>query len=132
MYLYICLNSRKGTSSIFSNSLIWGLLSTRPMFFLLRYFQYKKTRTSCSKQKNVFIMLFTSFWPQKVVFSARAKLKLISDQARDLIRNCFEGQPLSLPFKTTRVHPGCWVNRLSQESYHVMIYEEKVRVIERE
>ena len=52
-------------------------------------------------------MLFTSFWPQKVVFSARAKLKLISDQARDLVRNCFEGQPLSVPFKTTHVHPGC-------------------------
>ena len=41
----------------------------------------------------------TSLWPQKVVcgsqiYSARAKLKLISDQARDLVKNCFEGQPL--------------------------------------
>ena len=36
-------------------------------------------------------------WPQKVVFrsqiySAREKLLLISDQARDLVKNCFEGR----------------------------------------
>ena len=41
----------------------------------------------------------TSLWPQKVVcgsqiYSARAKLNLISDQARDLVKNCFEGRPL--------------------------------------
>ena len=28
------------------------------------------------------------------IYSARAKLKLISDQARDLVKNCFEGRPL--------------------------------------
>ena len=49
----------------------------------------------------------TSLWPQKVVcrsqiYSARAKLKLISDQATDL----FEGRPLCVPFKTARLHPG--------------------------
>ena len=37
----------------------------------------------------------TSLWPQKVAFrsqnySARAKLMLISDQARDLVKICFE------------------------------------------
>ena len=37
----------------------------------------------------------TSLWPQKVAFrsqnySARAKLKLISDQARGLVKICFE------------------------------------------
>ena len=39
----------------------------------------------------------TSLWPQKIVcksqiYSARAKLKLISDryQARDLVKNCFK------------------------------------------
>ena len=41
----------------------------------------------------------TSVWPQKVVCrthicSARATLMHISDQARDLVKNCFEGQPL--------------------------------------
>ena len=55
----------------------------------------------------------TSLWPQKVVcgsqiYSARAKLKLISDQARDLVNNCFEGLPLCVPFKTARLHPGSY------------------------
>ena len=45
----------------------------------------------------------TSLWPQKVAFrsqkySARAKLMLISDQARDLVKICFEGQRLC-PFQ---------------------------------
>ena len=49
----------------------------------------------------------TSLWSQKVVcrsqiYSARAKLKLTSDQATDL----FEGRPLCVPFKTARLHPG--------------------------
>ena len=53
----------------------------------------------------------TSLWPQKVVcwsqiYSARAKLKLISDQARDLVKTCFEGRPLYVPFKTAVLLPG--------------------------
>ena len=34
--------------------------------------------------------------------------------------------------KTARLHPGSWINRLCQQSLHVMIYVEKARVIERE
>ena len=50
-------------------------------------------------------------WPQKVVFrsqiySAREKLLLISDQARDLVKNCFEGRSLCVPFKRARPQPG--------------------------
>ena len=134
----------------------------------------------------------TSLWPQKVVFrtqiySARTKLKLISDQARDFgrdpfnqnsnrsdrekrttskggpvfsklfrldrtdplsfgpkfpeilvewiapfVKNCFEGRRPCVPFKTARLHPGSWINRLSEESLHAMIYVEKARVIDRE
>ena len=79
----------------------------------------------------------TSLWPQKVAFrsqnySARAKLMLISDQARDLVKICFEGRRPCVPFKTARLHPGSWINRLCQQSLHVMIYVEKARVIERE
>ena len=134
----------------------------------------------------------TSLWPQKVVFrtqiySARTKLKLISDQARDFgrdpfnqnsnrsdrekrttskggpvfsklfrldrtdplsfgpkfpeilvewiapfVKNCFEGRRACVPFKTARLHPGSWINRLSEESLHAMIYVEKARVIDRE
>ena len=53
----------------------------------------------------------TSLWSQKVVcgseiYSAIAKLKLISDQARDLVKNCFEGRPVWVPFKTARLHRG--------------------------
>ena len=38
----------------------------------------------------------TSLWPQKVrargeIYSARWKFMLISDQAKDLVKNCFEG-----------------------------------------
>ena len=68
----------------------------------------------------------TSLRPQKVVsksqiYSARAKLKLNSDQARDLVKNCFEGRSLCVPFKTAPLHPGSWINRLclcgESESY---------------
>ena len=68
----------------------------------------------------------TSLCPQKVVcksqiYSARAKLQHISDQARDVVKSCFEGWPLCVPFKAARA------------SLHVMmIYEEKARVIEQE
>ena len=49
--------------------------------------------------------------PRKVLFrsqiySASAKLMLISDQARDLVKNCLEaGLSVSL-LKTARLHPG--------------------------
>ena len=62
----------------------------------------------------------------------RAKLMVISDQARDLVKICFEGRRPCVPFKTARLHPGSWINRLCQQSLHVMIYVEKARVIERE
>ena len=53
----------------------------------------------------------TSLWPQKVAFrgqtySARAKLMLISNQARDLVKIGFEGRRPCVPFKTARLHPG--------------------------
>ena len=78
----------------------------------------------------------TSLWPQKVAFrsqnySARAKLMLISDQARDLVKICFEGRRPCVPFKTARLHPGSWINRLCQQSLHVMIYVEKASYWER-
>ena len=64
------------------------------------------------------------------IYSAWAKLMLISDQARDLVKNCFEGRPLCVLFKTDRLHPGSWVNRLCQQSLRVMIYVEKAKVTE--
>ena len=43
-------------------------------------------------------------WPHKVgsrgeIYSARWKLKLISDQAKDLVKNCFEGGGSMSPFQ---------------------------------
>ena len=48
----------------------------------------------------------TSLWPQKVVvrsqiYSARAKLMLTSDQARDLVKNCFERPASMCPFQNS-------------------------------
>ena len=53
----------------------------------------------------------TSLWPQKVVLrsqicSVRAKLTLISDHTRDLVRNCFQGGPPGVPFKTAHLQSG--------------------------
>ena len=46
----------------------------------------------------------TSLWPQKVgsrgeIYSARWKFMLISDQAKDLVKNCFEGGGCISPFQ---------------------------------
>ena len=46
----------------------------------------------------------TSLWPQKVrsrgeIYSSRWKLMLISDQAKDLVKNCFEGGGCMSPFQ---------------------------------
>ena len=57
---------------------------------------------------------------------------LISDQARDLVKNRFEGRRPCVLFKTARLHPGSSINRLCQQSFYVMTYVEKARVIERE
>ena len=47
----------------------------------------------------------------------------ISDQAKDLVKSCFEGRPLCVPFTTAHQHPGSWINWLSQESLHVTMWE---------
>ena len=100
-----------------------------------------KTLISGLRRKGIILLALmqavTSLWPQKVAFrsqnySAGAKLMLISDQARDLVKICFEGRRPCVPFKTARLHPGSWINPLCQQSLDVMIYVEKARVIERE
>ena len=50
-------------------------------------------------------MALTSLWPHKVgstveIYSARWKFMLISDQAKDLVKNCFEGGGYMSPFQT--------------------------------
>ena len=74
-----------------------------------------ETLISGLRQKGIILQalmwVVISLWPQKVVcrtniYSERATLMHISDQARDLVKNCFERQPLCVPFKTARLHPG--------------------------
>ena len=103
--------------------------------------EWMKTLISGLRPKGIILRALmwavTSLWPQKIAFriqnySAREKLMLISDQARHLVKICFEGRRPCVPFKTARLHPGSWINGLCQQSLHVMIYVEKARVIERE
>ena len=46
----------------------------------------------------------SSFYEQN--YSATAKLMLISDQASDIVKICFEGWRPCVPFKTGSLHPG--------------------------
>ena len=55
---------------------------------------------------------------------------LISDQAKDLVKNCFEGEGC-VSFSTAGLYPGSSISRLSvsREKFHVTIYVEKARVL---
>ena len=49
------------------------------------------------------LLAVTSLWPHKVgskveIYSARWKFWLISEQAKDLVKNCFEGGGCMSPF----------------------------------
>ena len=76
----------------------------------------------------------TSLWPQKVAFgsqnySATAKLMLISDQARDLLKVILKAGIYVLSLSKWLVYIWDLESIACQQSLHVMIY---VRVIERE
>ena len=50
------------------------------------------------------LLAVTSLWPHKVgsrgeIYSARWKLMLLSDQAKDVVKNCFEGGGSMSPFQ---------------------------------
>ena len=98
-------------------SLTIGKVYRRPISCSIssHFGQTGETLISGLKRKGIILRALMwavlSLWPQKVVcgsqiYSARAKLKLTSDQARDLVKNCFEGWSLRVPFKTARLHPG--------------------------
>ena len=92
-------------------SLTIGKVCRRPICNRIssHFGQTGETLISGLRRKNIILTILralmwgvTSLWLQK----ARAKLKLISDQARDLVKNCIEGRPLRVPFKTAHLHPG--------------------------
>ena len=50
------------------------------------------------------LLAVTSLWPHKIaskveIYSARWKFMLISEQAKDLVKNCFEGGGCMPPFQ---------------------------------
>ena len=65
--------------------------------------------------------LISSHLAKRVKHWSRAWDGKASDQARDLVKNCFEGRPLCVPFKTAPLHPGSWIKWLGlcgeSESY---------------
>ena len=72
----------------------------RPICYLISSHLAKRVKLISGLERKGIILralmwAVTSLWPQKVVgksqiYSARAKLKLTSDQARDLVKNCFD------------------------------------------
>ena len=61
------------------------------------------------------VVHLVSLWKWEFLELGNGLLILISDQARDLVvKICFEGRPLWVPFKTARLHQGSWINRLRQ------------------
>ena len=75
---------------------------------------------------DILLLAVTSLWPPKVgsrgeIYSARWKLMLISDRAKDLVKNCFEGMGLHVSFSTTGFHWESWRKRLC-ESRKVSIW----------
>ena len=57
----------------------------------------------------------TSLWTHKEGSKGEihsGRLMLISDQAKDLVKNCFEGGGLHVSFLTSGLRPGSWINRL--------------------
>ena len=71
----------------------------------------------------------TSLWPQKLVcrsqiYLARAQLMLISDQARDLVKECFESG-LLCPFQNGSFTSGILNNWLCQESLPEFMWRKR-------
>ena len=61
------------------------------------------------------LLTVTSLWTHKEGSKGEIhseRLMLISDQAKDLVKNCFEGGGLHVSFSTSGLHPGSWINRL--------------------
>ena len=61
------------------------------------------------------LLAVTSLWTHKEGSKGEihsGRLMLISDQAKDLVKNCFEGGGLHVSFSTSGLHPGSWINRL--------------------
>ena len=72
----------------------------------------------------------SSLWESNLFGESKIEADFWPGQS--LVNNCFEGRPLCVPFKTARLHPGSSINRLCQQSFHVKVYVEKARVIERD
>ena len=80
------------------------------------------------------LLTVTSLWTHKKGSKGEihsGRLMLISDQAKDLVKNCFEDGGLHVSFSTSGLHPGSWINRqsVSREKFHMTICVDKGRVL---
>ena len=77
------------------------------------------------------LLTVTSLWPRSgEIYSARWKLILISDQFKDLVKNCFEGGGSMSPFQPlVYIRDHEQIDCVSREKFHVTIYVEKARVL---
>ena len=77
------------------------------------------------------LLTVTCLWPQSgEIYSARWKLILISDQFKDLVKNCFEGGGSMSPFQPlVYIRDLGQIDCVSREKFHVTIYVEKARVL---
>ena len=95
-----------------------------------------ETLISGLKRKGIILRALmwavTSLWPQKYFVEVKS-IRREQNWCWFLTRpeTCFEGRRPCVPFKTARLHPGSWINRLCQQSLHVMIYVEKASYWER-
>ena len=78
-----------------------------------------ETLISGLKRKGIILRALmwavTSLWPQKYFVEVKS-IRREQNWCWFLTRpeTCFEGRPLWIPFKTARLHPGSWINRLLQ------------------
>ena len=77
------------------------------------------------------LLTVTGLWPQSgEIYSARWKLILISDQFKDLVKNCFEGGGSMSPFQPlVYIRDLEQIDCVSREKFHLTIYVEKARVL---
>ena len=93
--------AKSAASNIFSNFLSFGYTGVRLIPSLRRKDWILRA----------LLLAVKSLWPHKVgsrgeIYSARWKLMLICDQAKDLVKNCLKAGTHDVSFSTAGLNPG--------------------------
>ena len=93
--------AKSSASNIFSNFLSFGYTDVRLIPSLRRKDWILRA----------LLLAVKSLWPHKVgsrgeIYSARWKLMLICDQAKDLVKNCLKAGTHDVSFSTAGLNPG--------------------------